>query len=101
MTDSPRPEYNQEDIQRAAVAVQDNLFEQQIIRVNKHFKFQPLRIKADITDFMERTVAYSRQKANIGGLTLQVEISFMKNKCFITCVDLKANQFQILEIWKK
>jgi hypothetical protein len=64
----------------------DNLIE----KISLHNNLEPLFIKSDVGDFHDRVVVYRRDKVTIGGKQLFVEVSFLKNKCYLACQDLKT-----------
>lgn len=80
---------------------QSQLFDKMIQKMDQYFCYTPISVKTDIKEFGKRQVAFQRSKVQIKGYGLFVEVSFMKNKCFLTVVEASTNQYQILTLWKK
>ena len=66
-----------------------------------YYELVPIKLKSQVPGFHNRTVAYQKPQANIGGYDVFVEISFVKNKCYITCVELSSSQYQSIALWRK
>jgi len=66
--------------------------------MNKQQNLVPLNLKSSTPNFAERTVVYLQSKVRIGDTSFIIEISFLGDKCYVTCIEENSKQYQTLQL---
>ena len=66
--------------------------------MNQQQNLVPLNLKSSIPNFTERVVAYLQSKVCIDGTYFTIEISFLGDKCYVTCIEENSKQYQTLQL---